>query len=140
MGMVARACSCCPSTTLCVTELRMFPLGDRRQGSFDHVQALIELCVGHDQRDEDTHYVVKRPRSDGDQSMFVAIARNLFGFGIRRLAATRIANQFHAAHSAEPANVANHRPFLLPAAPAFFDPLPTPYPTYHHLPFPDRSH
>ncbi len=123
MGMVARACSWCPNTTLCVTQRRLFSLGDRRQGSFDHVQAFIELRIGHDQRDEDTHYVVKRPRSDGDQSMFVAIARNLFGFGIRRLAATCIANQFHGAHSAEPANVANQRPFLLPAARAFFKPL-----------------
>src|SRR5579859_4625000 len=74
-------------------------LGDGRQGGLEHAQAFVELLVGDHQRNEDADNIVEGTGGDGDQPMLVAVARNLLGFGIGRLAALSVANQFHSAHS-----------------------------------------
>src|SRR4029077_16391670 len=87
-------------------------MGQRR---FEDVEAFIELFVGNDERNENTHYVAVSAGGDGDKAVFVAVLRDFFGgFGVR-LARRLVFDQFDGTHRAEAAYVADDCELLLPS-------------------------
>src|SRR6516165_10195710 len=113
----------------CTTRLRVstragqggvLGLGDRGEGGFDDVESFVELFVGDDERDEDADDVVEGAGGDGDKAVLVAVAGDLLGFGVGRLARGGAADELDGAHAAKAAHLADEIPFLLPDASALF--------------------
>ena len=98
----------------------MLGLGDGGEGGFDDVESFVELFVGDDEWNEDADDVVKRAGGDGDKAVLVAVAGDLLGFRVGRLARRGVADQLDGAHAAKAAHVADEIPFLLPHESAFF--------------------
>ena len=101
----------------------MLVLCDRSKCSFEDVEALVELLVGDHKWDQNAHHVVVRPCRDGDKAVLVTIAGDFLGFRLRGLTCGGAADELDGAHAAKAANVANQRPFLLPAAGTLFKTL-----------------
>src|SRR6516162_358040 len=113
----------------CTTRLRVstrarqggvLGLGDRGEGGFDDVESFVELFIGDDERDEDADDVVEGAGGDGDKAVLVAVAGDLLGFGVGRLARGGAADELDGAHAAKAAHLADEIPFPLPDASALF--------------------
>src|SRR5207253_53590 len=88
--------------------------------TMDTAEFFVELFVGDDEWNEDADDVVKRAGGDGDKAVLVAVAGDLLGFRVGRLARRGVADQLDGAHAAKAAHVADEIPFLLPHESAFF--------------------
>src|SRR5438477_6762062 len=95
-------------------------LRDGGERGLYHTKAFVELLIGDDERNEDANHIVESAGGNGDEAVLVAILGDGLGFGVGRLAGLRVAHQFDGAHAAEAANVADQRPFFLPASGALF--------------------
>src|SRR6266480_688649 len=90
------------------------------EGGFDDTEAFVELLIGDDERNEDANHIVESSGGDGDEAVLVAVLRDGLGFSVGGLACLRVAHQLDGAHAAETTNVADQRPFFLPASGALF--------------------
>src|SRR5882672_6915939 len=108
---------------LCVRKRCLLAFRDTRKGGFDYIQPFVELLIGDDERNENTNHIVERSSGDHDETVLVAILGDLFGFGVCWLASLGTAHQFDGTHAAQTTNVADQRPFFLPAASALFKTL-----------------
>src|SRR5438552_1178003 len=95
-------------------------LRDGSERGFDDAEAFVELLIGYDERNEDANHIVESAGGNGYEAVLVAILGDGFGFGVGRLAGLSVAHQFDGAHSAQAPNVADQRPFFLPASGALF--------------------
>src|SRR5579885_2710405 len=91
-----------------------------RESSFENAETFGELRVRDHERNENANDVVKRARGDEDEAVLVAKAGDVPGFRVGMLAGIRVAHEFHGAHAAEAANIADERPLFLPGAGARF--------------------
>src|SRR5690349_19912731 len=98
-----------------VRKCGMLAFRDSRERGFEHIHSLVELLVRNDERHQETVDVIEGARGDKDQAMLVAVLDDLFRFGVGRLTRLRVAHEFHCAHYAEAAHVADQRPLFLPA-------------------------
>src|SRR5256884_7035620 len=105
---------------LSVGKRGVFLLHDGGEGGSDDTEAFVELPVGDYQRNEDANHIVESSGGDGDEAVLAAILGDGLGFGVGRLAGLYVAHQFDGAHAAQTANVADQRPFFLPASGALF--------------------
>src|SRR5579883_1996348 len=94
-----------------------FAVGGVSEGGFEDFR---ELRVRDDERNENANDVVESARSDKNEAVLVTEPGDFACFRIGRLAAVWIADEFHGAHAAEAANLADERPLFLPGAGARF--------------------
>src|SRR6266850_7216196 len=111
--------------SLSVRNVRCRALAEHsHQRGFKHGDALIELLVGYDQRHQQPDDIAIGAGRHGDESIFVAMLNDLFGFTIDRLATFRRADEFDSAHCAQAMDGANIGPALAPSPCIVFETLP----------------
>ena len=93
-----------------------------RDGAFQNVQCLFKLRISDNQRHQQADHIAEGSGREGDNTVLITIACDLFRLFCSRLARARIC-QLDRAHSAQTANLTNNRPPLLPFACASFKAL-----------------
>src|SRR6266404_61297 len=106
---------------LSVRKRSVFRLRYRREGRLDYGEAFVKLFIGDNQGNQNADDIVERSGGDGDEAVLVAETRDLLSFRVSGLSRRRIAYQFHRAHAAQAANLANQGIFFLPGASAVFE-------------------
>src|SRR5580704_1036836 len=89
-------------------------VADCGEGGFEHVEPLVHLRVGDDERHQQTNHIAVRTCSDGNQAVLVTILRYLPGFFVGWFTGLAGAHQFKRLHCAQTADITHEFPARLP--------------------------